>query len=203
MPSSYLTDSSESESESTAAAQKNSDKKSNQRKKVNEWRPREEKEWKPAKFQSYETIQLVATKNNSTVRPAGFSLPYGNFRKIKNSCLLSRIRNLSILADHRPRLCVCITMYNEDEELFKATLKGIIQNYNVMSMAENFKASDMVVCLICDGFNGIPERMKDYLRKHRLFDERTLKEKGFMEEKDNEEGKKKFKMKAIKNCMEE
>ena len=94
-------------------------------------------------------------------------------------------------------------MYNEDEELFKATLQGIIQNYNVMSMTENFKAGDMMVCLVCDGFNGIPERMKDYLRKHRLFDERTLQEKGFMEEKDNEEGKKKFKMKAIKNCMED
>jgi len=44
------------------------------------------------------------------------------------------MRNICIIKDDRPKLCVCITMYNEDDELFKVTLKGVVQNYNVMAM---------------------------------------------------------------------
>ena len=32
----------------------------------------------------------------------------------------------------RPKLAVCITMYNENESELKTTLEGVIQNYNVM-----------------------------------------------------------------------
>jgi len=73
-------------------------------------------------------------------------------------------------------------MYNEDDDLFKITLSGVIQNFNVMTMDDGLKftGQDMVVCLVCDGFDKIPTEMKDYMRRHKLFDERILQEKGFM-----------------------
>ena len=99
-------------------------------------------------------------------------------------------------------MCVCITMYNEDEDLFKLTLSGVIQNFNVMTMDEhlNFKGQDMVVVLVCDGFDKIPKEMKAYMRRHKLFDERILREKGFMKCVDEDEDK--WKMKPIKDVLE-
>ena len=97
-------------------------------------------------------------------------------------------------------MCVCITMYNEDEDLFKVTLSGVIQNYNVMAMDEKLGLSgqDMVVCLVCDGFDKIPEEMKAYMKKYKLFDERILLNKGYMKEV-----KGKWKLKPIDEIMHE
>jgi len=91
-------------------------------------------------------------------------------------------------------------MYNEDEDLFKITLSGVIQNYNVMAMDETLglTGQDMVVCLVCDGFDKIPEDMKAYLRKHKLFDERILRNKGYMKEV-----KGKWKLKPLDEIMRE
>jgi len=55
------------------------------------------------------------------MRPCGFKKD-GNYRKIKDSCLLARMRNLCILGDRRPKLAVCITMYNEAVDEFKTTI---------------------------------------------------------------------------------
>jgi len=77
--------------------------------------------WKPYKFRSYETMGLASTEINPTMRPCGFKKD-GNYRKIKDSCLLARMRNLCILGDRRPKLAVCITMYNEAVDEFKTTI---------------------------------------------------------------------------------
>jgi chitin synthase len=82
-------------------------------------------EWKPAKFASYEVMGLASTKDNPIVRPCGFRKD-GKFRKVKDTCMISRMRNLNILKDTRPKLAVCITMYNEDETELKFTMKGLI-----------------------------------------------------------------------------
>ena len=117
---------------------------------------------------------------------------------------MARMRNLCMVEDKRPRLCVCITMYNEDEELFKVTLKGVIQNYNCLAMdkATKFTHTDMIVCLVCDGFDKIPKDMKEYMRKYKLFDERLMQEKGFMKYHEEDEGKGRWKMRPIKECLE-
>jgi hypothetical protein len=33
-----------------------------------------------------------------------------------------------------PKLAVCITMFNEDENEFKSTISGVLQNYNALYM---------------------------------------------------------------------
>ena len=57
------------------------------------------------------------------------------------------------------KLAVCITMYNENEEELKTTLRGVIENYNKLKSDKelNFKKQDLLVFLICDGFERIPE----------------------------------------------
>ena len=83
--------------------------------------------------------------------------------KIKNKCRL-RIRN--------PRLAVCITMYNEDEQELKTTLSGVIHNYNELRLDNDlgFKKEDFVVFLICDGYDRIPESFKEYATDKNFFD---------------------------------
>jgi len=81
--------------------------------------------WKPPIHGSYETMGLTNTKDNPIYRPCGFR-PNGEIRKIKETCLLSRLRKLAILNDSNPKLCVCITMYNETEDELQLTLSGVI-----------------------------------------------------------------------------
>jgi len=52
-----------------------------------------------------------------------------------------------------PKLAVCITMYNEDENEFKNTLSGLLLNYIELRSDPklNFKKEDFVVFLISDG----------------------------------------------------
>lgn len=91
------------------------------------------KEFKPPKHRTFETMGLVSTKKNPITRPCGFRKD-GSIRKIKDTCLLARMRNLAMLKDRNPKLAVCITMYNEDEKLLMHTLSGVMQNYNAMYM---------------------------------------------------------------------
>ena len=77
--------------------------------------------WKPAKFQSYETMGLTKTAQNETIRPCGFRKD-GKLRKIKDTCLIARMKNLCVLKETQPKIAACITMYNENESEFKITL---------------------------------------------------------------------------------
>jgi len=54
--------------------------------------------WKPPIHGSYETMGLCTTPENPTMRPCGFRTN-GEIRKIKDTCMLSRIRKLAMLAD--------------------------------------------------------------------------------------------------------
>jgi hypothetical protein len=89
-------------------------------------------------MQSFETMRLCSTNKNPTIRPCGFS-DDGVLRQVKDTCLLSRMRQLGILKQQNPRLAVCITMYNETEDELQATLTGVIQNYNAMYMDPDLK----------------------------------------------------------------
>lgn len=86
------------------------------------------------------------------------------------------MRQLGIKKGTHPKIAVCITMYNENESELKQTLSGVLQNYNAMYMDDDLelRQQEFVVCLVCDGFDNIPQSFKDYAKKHKLFDERIL-----------------------------
>ena len=78
-------------------------------------------------------------------------------------------------------------MYNEEEELFKNTMRGVLQNYNAMyefkEPKEKLLPEDMFVCCVVDGYAGMKEDdFKSYAREHKLFNEKFLYEKKFMEQ---------------------
>jgi hypothetical protein len=91
--------------------------------------------------------------------PSGFR-PNGKGRKLKN-CMISKIKAKS-KSETSLKVAVCITMYNENEQELKNTLKGVILNYNELRNDEslNFKKQDFLVFLICDGFENIPDSFK-------------------------------------------
>ena len=125
---------------------------------------------------------LAETKMNKRPRPCGFRAT-GKWRKIKQTCLLSKIKGMSRAQETQLKLAVCITMYNENEEEFKTTLRGVIENYNKLKSDKelNFKKHDMLVFLICDGFERIPKTFLEYAAKKEFYDFETLKEKNFVE----------------------
>ena len=75
--------------------------------------PAKDGKWKPPKHCSFETIGLTNSPENPVFRPHGFRKD-GTIRKIKETCLMSRMRNLAIIKESNPKMAVCITMYNED-----------------------------------------------------------------------------------------
>jgi len=105
-----------------------------------------------------------------------------------------------MLKKSRPKLAVCITMYNEDESELKMTISGVLQNYNAMYKDPDIKMRqhDLVVVLVCDGFDNIPESFRKYATDHQFFDIDVLKEKGFM--KEEREGQ--WKMKTMQELMD-
>lgn len=115
--------------------------------------------------------------------------------------MLHEIRQRCILKKKNPVLGICITMYNEDEEELKLTLKGILQNYNAMRLDKNlnFCKEDLVVFCICDGYEKIPASFKKLATDKGFYDENILIEKGFL--KKNRDGS--YKMKDVRDLMDE
>jgi len=120
-------------------------------------------DWKPPRFQSFETIGLTSTAANLVVRPHGFRTD-GTLRTIKKTCMLGRMKKLQLLSDTAPKLAVCITMYNENEEELKLTMRGVIQNYNAMYMDPDIKMrqKDFIVVCVVDGLDKIPQSFRKY-----------------------------------------
>jgi hypothetical protein len=87
------------------------------------------------------------------------------------------------LKGRNPKLAVCITMYNENEQELKNTLTGVIHNYNELRIDKSLdlKKEDFVVFLICDGYDRIPESFKRYASEKQFFDIDVLIQKGFLE----------------------
>ena len=159
----------------------------------------QQQQWKPAKYVSYETMGLTTTKLNPTVRPCGFRTN-GRNRTIKSTCLLARMKRLNMLRKSNPKLAVCITMYNENENELKDTMTGVLQNYNIMFKDPDVKMRqhDLVVVCVCDGFDKIPESFKKYATDNQFLDVDVLKQKGFM--KEEREGQ--WTMKTMQELMD-
>ena len=75
-------------------------------------------------------------------------------------------------------------MYNEDKEELQDTLRGLMDNYNELrdDTSLNFKSEDMVVFLICDGFDRITDDFKQFAKDKGLFNWDFIKEAGYMKE---------------------
>jgi hypothetical protein len=79
---------------------------------------------------------------------------------------MARVKTKCRIQQKNPKLAVCITMYNEDEAELKTTLSGLFNNYNELRINEpDFKKEDMVVFLICDGYQAIPKSFKEYAKE--------------------------------------
>src|SRR5438105_9841272 len=81
-------------------------------------------------------------------------------------------------------MAVCITMYNEAIDELKTTIRGVISNYNELRADPKlkYKKEDMLVFLICDGYENITPEFKAFAKAKGFFDEEVLKSKGFMTE---------------------
>lgn len=136
--------------------------------------------WKKAQNISYETLCLTTSQLNCKVRATGFRTN-GKMRMIKNTCLLSKIKTHCRIRGSDPKMAICITMYNEDEQELKNTLKGLIHNYNLFRCDRNngLTKDDFLVCIVCDGYDAMPESFKKFAREKKFLDETVLIEKGF------------------------
>ncbi|CAI5741485.1 unnamed protein product [Peronospora destructor] len=87
----------------------------------------------------------------------------------------------------RPRLMICITMYNEGPQHLKATLKKLANNlaYITEKQTEREKAltgtfggddiwRNVLVCIVADGREQMNDKMLDYLEAIGLYDEDLL-----------------------------
>lgn len=83
-------------------------------------------------------------------------------------------------------------MYNESKDLLQLTLQGVIQNYNAMFSDDELamKRDDMVVVVVCDGYEKLDDDFKKWARQHKLMDERKLEERGFMTKEVKKKGEK-------------
>ena len=73
-------------------------------------------------------------------------------------------------------MAVCITMFNEDEDELKTSLRGLLHNYNCLKLdpKHNFSKDDFLVVVICDGYDRIPESLKKFAREKKFLDEEVL-----------------------------
>jgi hypothetical protein len=96
----------------------------------------------------------------------------------------------------------CITMYNEDLDEFKLTMRGILQNYEVLCQDPKvrMKRNDLLVVLCCDGFDKIPASFIDYLSDLGVLDAKVLRDKGYAQ---HDETTGRTKMRPIRDFMEQ
>ncbi|KAF1331507.1 Chitin synthase, partial [Globisporangium splendens] len=89
--------------------------------------------------------------------------------------------------NRRPRLMICITIYNEGPQQLKATLRKLVNNLTYLknqqpghekTLSKTFAGEDVwqnvLVCIIADGREQINEKMLDYLEAIGLYDEDLL-----------------------------
>lgn len=160
----------------------------------------EQVQWKPAQNHSYETMMLGDSELNCKIRPGGFRST-GRMRKIKNTCLLSKIKTKCRLKGKNPKMACCITMYNEPESELKITLAGVMHNYNELRNNPDFKKEDFLIFVIVDGYDKITDDFLKYATNKQFFDVEILKEKSFVEPIKGQPGK--YKMKAMADIMDE
>jgi cellulose synthase/poly-beta-1,6-N-acetylglucosamine synthase-like glycosyltransferase len=150
---------------------------------------------------NYETLSMIKTDTeNHTFMPCGF-LKNGQIRPIYGNSTIGKLKRYHHNQGTNPKLMTCITLYNEDIEEFKFTMRGVLQNYEVMCQDPhiNMKKNDFFVVLCCDGLDKIPQTFIDFLSERKALDLNLLREKGFA---DYDEASGRYTMKPIEDFME-
>ena len=117
-------------------------------------------------------MSLIKTNRNSTkMLPCGF-LKNGNIRPLSSQSLLYKSKRFHETRGTRPKLAICVTMFNENERAFRYTMEGILSNYESLSTDPNVKLHrhDFFVFVVCDGFDRIPESFLNYAQEKGFFD---------------------------------
>ncbi|CEG46799.1 chitin synthase 1 [Plasmopara halstedii] len=82
----------------------------------------------------------------------------------------------------RPRLMICITMYNEGPQQLQATLRKLANNLTYLKDHEETLSSfggengwqNVLVCIVADGREQVNDKMLDYLTTIGLYDETLM-----------------------------
>jgi len=124
-------------------------------------------------------IKTSDGKQNGFI-PCGF-LKNGQIRPIYGNSLIGKMKRFHQRNGTKPKMLTCITMYNEDEFELKYTMRGILQNFEVMIQdpAIKMKKNDLLVVVCCDGLDKVPQSMIDFLTERKALDLNLLREKGF------------------------
>ena len=98
----------------------------------------------------------------------------------------------------RLELLGCVTMYNEDFNLFRDTMAGFMRNYaELLEVNEaRYKGRVAVVC-IADGFAKLNEEFLQGMTDHGLFDRKYLVQAGCFEKVTNHDGSKSEKLREF------
>ena len=80
---------------------------------------------------------------------------------------------------------VGITMYNEDEAELQYTMEGVLRNHLQITGDDRLEFGDeeLIVVIICDGHDKIPESFKTFAADEGIYNEDYLIENGYMKEK--------------------
>mmetsp|Transcript_16094 Transcript_16094/g.27181 ORF Transcript_16094/g.27181 Transcript_16094/m.27181 type:complete len:451 (-) Transcript_16094:1582-2934(-) len=134
------------------------------------------------------------------MRPLGFTRS-GKERAIKKNSHLGVLREYGERTKTNPKLAVCITMYNENEAELKTTMRGVLQNYKAMNYdpTVRLKQQELVVVVVCDGFDRVPESFQNFAKDKGFFDVEVLKNQGFL----GEQADGSWKMKEMGELMDE
>jgi len=103
-----------------------------------------------------------------------------------NSHLLQSIKSEIASKNQKPRVMAGVTMYNEAEDEIQFTMEGIVRNHQQLKKDSriNFGEEELIVIIICDGHEKIPESFKTFATEEELYDEKILIDNGFMTSED-------------------
>jgi chitin synthase len=127
------------------------------------------------------------------VYPEGFSFKTGRRTPLHPNTLLKKLDDRRTIEGIKPKLVICVTMYNEDEKELMDTLAGVMDNYVELcnDPTVDFVRDDLICCLVSDGFS-ITEDFKKFATAKSFFNEEELRRTAMNEVKPG-----KFEMKNI------
>ena len=95
------------------------------------------------------------------------------YRHILNSQLLQSIKSEAAAKNQKPRIMAGVTMYNEAEDEIQFTMEGILRNHLQIRKDGRFEfgEEELIVIIICDGHEKIPDSFKTFATAEGLYDE--------------------------------
>lgn len=128
---------------------------------------------------NYETVTLPV---DETPQEFGQNASNKLTRHILQSRILQTIKRETHAKGQRVRVMAGITMYNEDETELQFSMEGVVRNHAQLCKDERFNFGDdeLMVVVLCDGYEKIPQSFKTFATDDGLFDENILMQNGYM-----------------------